>query len=90
MPANPTPTSTTTASARRPWIPRRGHGSLLLKLGELAMDEYKLQKGVKRNVEALWRELESMQAAIRKVGDVPYDQLDEQVKLWAHDVRELS
>uniref|UniRef100_A0A0E0II75 AAA+ ATPase domain-containing protein n=1 Tax=Oryza nivara TaxID=4536 RepID=A0A0E0II75_ORYNI len=65
-------------------------GSLLLKLGELAMDEYNLQKGVKKNVEALRRELESMQVALRKVGHVPYDQLGEEVNLWARDVRELS
>uniref|UniRef100_A0A0E0II77 AAA+ ATPase domain-containing protein n=1 Tax=Oryza nivara TaxID=4536 RepID=A0A0E0II77_ORYNI len=65
-------------------------GSLLLKLGEVAMDEYKLQNGVKRNVEDLRTELASMQSALRKVGDVPSEQLDEQVKLWAHDVRELS
>ncbi|XP_052167141.1 disease resistance protein RGA5-like isoform X2 [Oryza glaberrima] len=65
-------------------------GSLLLKLSELAMDEYNLQKGVKKNVEALRRELESMQVALRKVGDVPYDQLGEEVNLWARDVRELS
>lgn len=65
-------------------------GSLLLKLGNLAMDEYNLHKGVKKNIEALRREMESMQVALRKVGDVPSDQLDEQVKLWARDVRDLS
>ncbi|KAF7092519.1 hypothetical protein CFC21_094996 [Triticum aestivum] len=31
-----------------------------------------------------------MHAALRKVGDVPRDQLDEQVKLWANEVRDLS
>jgi hypothetical protein len=37
--------------------------------------------GGKRNVEVLRREMESMPAALRKVGDMPSDQLDEQVKL---------
>ncbi|VAI00070.1 unnamed protein product [Triticum turgidum subsp. durum] len=65
-------------------------GSLLLKLGDLLTKEYKLQTGVKEDVEYLKRELESMYAALRKVGDVPRDQLDKQVKLWANEVRDLS
>ncbi|VAI68262.1 unnamed protein product [Triticum turgidum subsp. durum] len=65
-------------------------GSLLLKLGQLLTEEYKLQTGVKEDVGYLERELESMHAALRKVGDVPRDQLDEQVKLWANQVRDLS
>jgi disease resistance protein RPM1 len=51
-------------------------GSLLPKLGELLTDKYRLQKGV--------------HAALRKVGEVPRDQLDGQVKLWAGEVRDLS
>ncbi|XP_040256743.1 uncharacterized protein [Aegilops tauschii subsp. strangulata] len=65
-------------------------GSLLLKLGEVIKDEYKLQKGVQKKVKSFSAELDVMRAALGKVADVPWDQLDEQVNLWAADVRELS
>jgi disease resistance protein RPM1 len=65
-------------------------GSLLPKLGELLSEEYKMQTSVKRDVEAFSRELASMRAALRRVAEVPREQLEEEVKLWAGDVRELS
>uniref|UniRef100_A0ACD6ARA1 Uncharacterized protein n=1 Tax=Avena sativa TaxID=4498 RepID=A0ACD6ARA1_AVESA len=65
-------------------------GSLLLKLGDLLMEEYKLQTGVMDDIEYMKRELTSMYIALRKVGDVPRDQLDPQVKNWADEVRNLS
>nr|CAB3482104.1 unnamed protein product [Digitaria exilis] len=65
-------------------------GSLLPKLGVLLREEYKLQKGVKKDIRFLSRELTMMHAALRKVADVPPDDLDPQLRLWAAQVRELS
>ena len=65
-------------------------GLLPSKLLELLKDEYKLQKDVRVKVQSLSRELECMHAALRKVAAVPWDQLDEQDKVWAREVREAS
>ncbi|KAF8747829.1 hypothetical protein HU200_013138 [Digitaria exilis] len=65
-------------------------GTLPPKLGQLLLDEYNLHKGTKKNMEFLSRELESIQAALCSVGEVPPEQLKELVKIWARDVRELS
>ncbi|CAL4987360.1 unnamed protein product [Urochloa decumbens] len=65
-------------------------GTLLPKLGQLLQDEYNLHKGAKKNIEFLTRELQSIQAALRIVGEVPPEQLSELVKIWGRDARELS
>nr|CAB3483281.1 unnamed protein product [Digitaria exilis] len=65
-------------------------GSLLPKLGSLLRDEYNLQKGVKKDIRFLSRELTMMHAALCKVAEVPPDDLDPQLRLWAAQVRELS
>ncbi|XP_034585149.1 disease resistance protein Pik-2 isoform X2 [Setaria viridis] len=65
-------------------------GSVIGKLGELLQAEYKLQKGLPEQIESLKNELESAQTALSKVGEVPPEQLDPQVRLWASEVREAS
>ncbi|KAF8643934.1 hypothetical protein HU200_066634 [Digitaria exilis] len=64
--------------------------SLLPKLAKLLQDEYKLHKGARKGIEFLHKELETMHAVLRKVGEVPREQLDELQRIWARDVRELS
>ncbi|CAN6293154.1 unnamed protein product [Urochloa humidicola] len=65
-------------------------GSLLPKLCELLKEEYSLHSRAKNQVRSLALELESAHAALRKLAAVPPDQLDEQVRVWAREVREAS
>lgn len=64
--------------------------ALIPKLGELLKDEYNLDRHVRKGVKSLQTELMMMHAALRKVARVPRDQLDEQVRIWAGEVRDLS
>ncbi|KAF8745033.1 hypothetical protein HU200_013486 [Digitaria exilis] len=65
-------------------------GNIAPKLLQLLRDEYKLQKGLKEKVQSVSDELVHVNALLRKVAAVPWDQLDEQVKIWADELREKS
>ncbi|CAL4897167.1 unnamed protein product [Urochloa decumbens] len=63
----------------------------MVKLGKVLVGEYNLQKGVKGEmIMFLQPELESMQGALQEIANVPPDQVDNQDKIWASEVRELS
>ncbi|CAL4890759.1 unnamed protein product [Urochloa decumbens] len=63
---------------------------LLPKLANLLQDEYNLHRGARKGIEFLHKELEFMHAVLRRVGEVPREQLEEQQRIWARDVMELS
>ncbi|TVU23434.1 hypothetical protein EJB05_25800, partial [Eragrostis curvula] len=65
-------------------------GSVIPKLGELLKEEYDLQTGLRKKITCLSRDLESIHVALQTVAEVPPEQLNKQVKLWASDVREMS
>jgi disease resistance protein RPM1 len=64
--------------------------ALLPKLAQLLQDEYNLHKGARKGVQFLSGELEAMHAALRRIGEVPREELDELHRIWARDVKELS
>ncbi|KAM3244683.1 hypothetical protein ACQJBY_056160 [Aegilops geniculata] len=63
---------------------------VLPKLAKLATDEFKLLAEARGDIAFLQSELEPMKAFLIKVAEVPADELDQQVKIWSRDVRELS
>ncbi|CAN6372649.1 unnamed protein product [Urochloa humidicola] len=63
---------------------------VLSKLGGLLVREYNLQKGLKGEIRFLEVELQSMQGALEKVSSTPADKVDNQDKIWASEVRDLS
>ncbi|CAL4979437.1 unnamed protein product [Urochloa decumbens] len=63
---------------------------VVAKLSGLLIGEYNLQKGVKGEIRFLKAELESMQGALDEISKTQVDQLQNNEKIWARDVRELS
>ncbi|XP_052165631.1 disease resistance protein Pik-2-like [Oryza glaberrima] len=64
--------------------------NLIPKLGKLLKEEYVMQSSVREKIQSISRELESIHAALGKIGQVPWEQLDDEVRLWARDAREAS
>jgi hypothetical protein len=50
-------------------------GTLHPKLTKLLHGEYKLQKNMRENIEFITKELKTMQATVRNVGEVPLEHL---------------
>ncbi|CAL5035794.1 unnamed protein product [Urochloa decumbens] len=65
-------------------------GPLFPKLLQLLEDKYVAQRGLKREVESLSRELAMVHAALAEVSRAPPERLTEPDKLWARQIRELS
>ncbi|KAJ1256595.1 hypothetical protein BS78_K340800 [Paspalum vaginatum] len=65
-------------------------GSILSKIADLLQSEYMRQTGVKEQIVSLTKELKSAQTFLQEIDQVPPDQLDEQVKIYASEVREAS
>ncbi|VAH12400.1 unnamed protein product [Triticum turgidum subsp. durum] len=63
-------------------------GSVLRKLGTMLSDEYKLLKGVRKDIKFLKDELEAMQAFLIMMAEE--EEPDEQAKIRANAVREMS
>ncbi|KAE8779673.1 putative disease resistance RPP13-like protein 3 [Hordeum vulgare] len=63
---------------------------LIKKLGSLLVDEYNLEKHVRKGIKSLITELELMHTVLRKIGAKPREQFDDQVLIWAGKVRDLS
>lgn len=62
--------------------------SLLCKLATLLGDEYKLLKGIRKEIRTLMDELSSMNSLLQKLSEV--SELDVQKKEWRNKVRELA
>jgi len=65
-------------------------GAVGSSIGKLLQAEYKLQKGLPEQIESLRKELECAQTAFLTVREAPPEQLDSQVRLWAHEVRDVK
>lgn len=62
--------------------------SLLAKLAELLGEDYKMQRGMRREIAFLKDELSSMNALLERLADT--ETLDPQTKEWRDQVREMS
>lgn len=65
-------------------------GMLLPKLLKLLKQEHNLQKSLKKCFEALERQLKRMQPGLYELPQAQQDQLDEEAKVWANELKELS
>ncbi|KAJ1276951.1 hypothetical protein BS78_05G256100 [Paspalum vaginatum] len=65
-------------------------GSIISKLADLLKAEYKLQTGVKAQIESLRHELQSAHAFLQEIDKVQPEHLNGLVNIWAGEVKEAS